>query len=84
MPSGADVLLPGEVIDRIAELIVLPAEPGDRAAVISALVTEMYATLAWREGADRNAAELVSLRGFVVEAEAHQHRTTAAVPAAVS
>ena len=51
MPCVVDAMLPAEVVDGIAERIVLSAEPGDRAAVINGLVAEMYATVAWRQGA---------------------------------
>lgn len=79
MPSVADAVLPAEVIDRIAERIVLSEDPSDRAAVIRGLIDEVYATVAWRQGTEEDDAELVSLRGLVVEAQAHHCRMTTAV-----
>jgi len=81
VPTVVDALLPAAVIDGIAERIVLSAEPGDRAAVISGLVAEIYATVAWRQGTDDD-AELASLRRLVDEAQAHHCRMTATKPAA--
>ena len=71
-------VLPAEVVDGIAERIVLAAEPADRAAVINGLVAEVYATVGWRQGAGEDDAELVSLRRLVAEAQAHQGRMAAA------
>ena len=78
MPSVVDAMLPAEVIDGIAERIVLAAEPSDRAAVIRGLIAEMYATVAWRQGTEEDDAELVSLRRLVDEAHAHHCRMSAA------
>ena len=79
---GADqpiaAMFPAEVIDGIAERIVLSAGPADRAAVISGLVAEVYATVVWRQGAGEDDAELVSLRRLVEEAQAHHCRMIAA------
>ena len=75
-------VLPAEVVDGIAERIVLSAEPADRAAVINGLVAEVYATVVWRQGAGADDPELVSLRRLVEEAQAHQGRMAAAGPAA--
>jgi len=77
-PFIVNAVLPAEVIDGIAERIVLSAEPSDRAAVISGLVAEMYATVAWRQGTDEDDAELISLHRLVVEPEAHHCRMTTA------
>jgi hypothetical protein len=78
VPTVVDTKLPAEVIDGIAERIVLSAEPSDRAALISGLIAEMYATVAWRQGTEEDDAELVSLRCLVAEAQAHHCRMTAA------
>ena len=77
-----DAVLPAEVIDGIAERIVLSAEPSARAAVISGLIAEVYATVAWRQGTQEDNAELVSLRRLVDEAQAHHCRMTTVVHAA--
>jgi hypothetical protein len=78
MPTVVEAMVPAEVIDGIAERIVLSAERADRAAVISGLVAEMYATVAWRQEIGEDDAELVSLRRLVEEAQAHHCRMIAA------
>ena len=63
---------PAEVMDAIAELIVLAPGSTERASVIAALVDELSALVGWCQGDPADAAELAGVRGIVTAAQEHR------------
>lgn len=64
--------LPAELVDQIAELIVLAPGPAGRAAVIAAVITEMHALVAWTQPAALPADDEIAGTGrMVAAADAH-------------
>lgn len=73
----------GELLDAIIEVIVQARGPAARAAVISELVQEMWATVEWlhdtdAERDDSEPDELVSIMRLPVAARDHQRQMSAA------
>jgi len=72
---SARPVFPAEVLDGIADLMAQAADPGDRASVVWALVSEIYATAAWLIDSP-GSRELLSMEHLVAEARAHHARMT--------
>jgi hypothetical protein len=64
--------LPAQLVDQLADLIVRAPGPAGRAAVITAIITELHALVAWTQPAANPATEeLAGTRGMVAAANAH-------------
>jgi hypothetical protein len=73
-----DCLLPGEVMDALAEGAAAGADRVARAEALNSTVREIYETLAWRYAdSDTDADELASMRRVIAEAQAHLDRMRA-------
>jgi hypothetical protein len=64
----------GELLDGIAEAVLLPPDAQARSAAIGFLIREMYECLDWLHSSATHEDELRSLRRVVVEAQQHQAR----------
>ena len=64
--------LPAQLVDQLADLIVRAPGPAGRAAVITAVITELHALVAWTQpAADPATEELAGTGGLVAAANAH-------------
>ena len=67
--------LPAEALDGIADLLARAPDAGSRAAIVTALVVEIYDTADWLVGKP-GSQEFLSMGQLVAEARAHQARMT--------
>ena len=67
--------LPAEALDGIADLLARAPDAGSRAAIVSALVGEIYDTAVWLVGSPES-QEFLSMGQVVAEARAHEARMT--------
>jgi hypothetical protein len=65
--------LPAETLDGIADFLARASDAGSRAALVSALVFEIYDTAAWLANSP-GSRELVSMERVLAEAQAHHAR----------
>ena len=77
-PDGATKpFLPAEALGGIADLLARAPDASSRAAIVSALIGEIYDTAVWL--VDRpESEEFLSMGQVVAEARAHQARMTGA------
>jgi hypothetical protein len=68
--------LPAETLDGITDFLARASDPGSRAALVSALVFEIYDTAAWLADSP-GSRELDSMGQILAEARAHQARMIA-------
>jgi hypothetical protein len=68
--------LPAETLDGIADFLARASDAGSRAALVSALVLEIYDTAAWLANSP-GSPELVSMERVVAQAQAHHARMIA-------
>lgn len=73
----SSVPLGGDLLDAVAEAVILPHDPCARSAAICSLVREVYETMEWLHGVGVHNDELDSLRRVMTEAQAHQRRMSA-------
>jgi hypothetical protein len=67
--------LPAEALDGIADLLARAPDAGSRAAIVTALVVEIYDTAVWLVDSP-GSQEFLSMGQVVAEARAHQARMT--------
>jgi hypothetical protein len=67
--------LPAEALDGIADLLARAPDAGSRAAIVTALVGEIYDTADWLVDSPES-QEFLSMGQVVAEAQAHQARMT--------
>jgi hypothetical protein len=67
-------VLPAALVCAIESVVAEPRDPRVRAAAISAVVDEIYQSVAWVHGEDLGHAELTSLAQLLVAARAHEAR----------
>ena len=75
--SDWDCLLPGEVMDALADGAAAGADRVARAEAMNNTVREIFETLAWRYAENPDADELASMRRVIAEAQAHLDRMQA-------
>jgi len=68
--------LPAEALDGITDFLARASDSGSRAALVSALVFEIYDTAAWLAD-NPGSRELDSMGQILAEARAHHARMTA-------
>jgi len=69
--------LPGGLIDQVAEAVTIPPDPHTRSVIIARLTAEIFETLRWSHGPNRDQDELASLYRVLAEAYAHRSRMAA-------
>jgi hypothetical protein len=72
------IALRSELVDGLAEAVAAPLDPYARSTAICSLLGEVYETIEWLHGRDRENEELVSFRRVVAEARSHQGRMSEA------
>ena len=77
--ADSDTTLPGELIDALIEVVVIPPDPRSRSVVIGDLVHEICAALEWSRCSDSTQDdapddELVSIQQLTTAAQNHQRR----------
>jgi hypothetical protein len=76
-PAGSIGPLPSELIDGIAEAVASRPDLDSRSQVVCSLVNEIFETVKWVHGADRQQDEVASLAQVMQAAQEHQLRMRA-------
>jgi len=77
-PAGSLGPLPSELIDGIAEAVASRPDLMSRSDVVCSLVEEIFETVKWVHGADRQQDEVASLARVMEAAYEHQLRMRSA------